>query len=78
MCSVELYSLYTAQITSKRQIVYLYTGLDRLRGLQEVEAPRQSAQEGCEFISPTHRPSLPPIEDPWYSFLLEAESTAGP
>ena len=27
--------------------------------------------------SPTHRPPLPPGRYPWYSFLLEAESTPG-
>ena len=49
-------------------------------GLQEVEAPRiseQSAYEGGN-ISPTHRPPLPPMEDPWHSFLLQDESTPGP
>jgi hypothetical protein len=32
---------------------------------------RQSAHEGGKVVSPTHRPTLS-----WYSFLLEAESTA--
>jgi hypothetical protein len=39
------------------------TGLDRHRVIQEFEAPiisRQSAHEGGEFLSPTHRPPLPP------------------
>ena len=39
---------------------------------------RQSAQEGGKFVSPRHRPSLPPRKYSWYSFLLEAESTPGP
>ena len=34
---------------------------------------RQSAYEGGKVISPTHQPPLP-----WYSFLLEAESSPGP
>jgi hypothetical protein len=38
----------------------------------------QLAQEGGKVVSPTHRPLLPPVEYPWYSFLLEAESTLGP
>ena len=39
---------------------------------------RQSAHEGGKVVSPTHRPPLPPRKDPWYSFLLESESTPGP
>jgi hypothetical protein len=39
---------------------------------------RQSAHEGDKVVSPTHRPPLPPRKYSWYSFLLEAESTAGP
>ena len=38
------------------------TDLDRLLGLQEVEAPRiyrKSAHEGGKYFSPTHRPHLP-------------------
>jgi hypothetical protein len=47
-------------------------------GVQEVEASkiaRQSAQEGGKVVSPAHRPPLLSREVPWYSFLLEAEST---
>ena len=57
------------------------TGLDRPLGFQEVEIPRisrQSAHEGSKVVSPTHRPSLYPKKDSWYSFLLEAESTPRP
>jgi hypothetical protein len=39
-----------------------YTGLDRLLGIQEVEAPRisrQSTHEGVKAVSPNHRPPLP-------------------
>jgi hypothetical protein len=49
--------------------------------IQEVVAPRISRQlghGGGKVVSCTHRPSLPPGKTPWYSFLLEAESTAGP
>ena len=45
-------------------------------GLQEVEAPRlsrKSAHEAGKVVIPKHRPPLVP----WYSFLLEAESTPG-
>jgi len=38
---------------------------------------RQSAQNGGKVVSPTHWPPLPPGNIPWYSFLLEAESTPG-
>jgi len=57
------------------------TGLDRPLGLQKVEAPRisrQSTHEGGEAVSLTHQPPLPPGRYPWYSFLLETESTTGP
>jgi hypothetical protein len=36
----------------------------------------QSADECVEVVSPTHRPPLHPRKYSWYSFLLEAESTA--
>ena len=39
---------------------------------------RQSTHEGDKVVSPTHRPPLPPRKYSPYSFLLEAESTAGP
>jgi hypothetical protein len=60
---------------------YSITGLDRFLGLQEVGALRisiQSAHESGMVVSPTHRPPLPLMIYPWYSFHLEAESTAGP
>jgi hypothetical protein len=37
-----------------------------------------TAQDGSKVVSLTHRPPLPPRKYPWYSFLLEAESTPGP
>jgi hypothetical protein len=39
---------------------------------------KQSAHEGSKFVSPTHRPPLPPMKYSWYSFLLEVDSTPGP
>ena len=59
---------------------YSCSDLDRSRKLQELQAPRilrQSAHESGKGVSPTHRPPLPPMEDPWYSLMLEAESTPG-
>ena len=52
-------------------------------GIQEVETPRiyrQPGHKGGKVVSPTHRPPLvfTPRKDPWYSFVLEAESTPGP
>ena len=38
----------------------------------------QSAHEGAKFVSPTHRPPLPPRKNSWCSFLLAAESIPGP
>jgi len=37
-----------------------------------------TAQDGGKVVSLTHRPPLPPGNNSWYSFLLEAESTLGP
>jgi len=37
-----------------------------------------AAQDGGKVVSLTHRPPLPTGNTPWYSFLLEAESTPGP
>jgi hypothetical protein len=50
-------------------------------GLREVEAPTFSdiwLTDGDKVVSPKRRPLFHPQEDPWYSFLLEAESTSGP
>ena len=55
--------------------------LDKQLGLLEGEilrSSRQSVHEDGKVVSPTHRPlSPPPQEYPWYSFLLESESTPG-
>jgi hypothetical protein len=34
--------------------------------------------DGGEVVSLAHRPRYTPQEDPWYSFLLEVDSTLGP
>jgi hypothetical protein len=34
--------------------------------------------DGGKVVSLTRRPLFTPQEDPWYSFLLEADSTPGP
>ena len=39
---------------------------------------RQSAHEDGKVVNPTHRAPVPPRKYSWYSFLLEAESSAGP
>jgi hypothetical protein len=65
----------------KHTVLDPHTNLDRLIGLRDVEVSRisrQSAHEGCKFVSPTHRPSLPPRRHPWHSFVLEADSMPGP
>jgi hypothetical protein len=57
------------------------TGLDRILGHQEAEGlkiSRQSAHVCDKVVGPTHRLPLPPKINPWYSFLLEAESTLEP
>ena len=60
---------------------YTYTGLDRSLGLQEVEAPsipRQSAHEGGNVVSPTHRPPLPPGDIPGTHFCYRLSRPQGP
>ena len=47
-------------------------GSSRLR----LQISRQSAQGGGKVVSPTHRSPLPTRKCSWYSFLLQAESTA--
>jgi len=60
------------------------TDLGRSLGLEEVKTPRicrQSAHEGGNVVSLTHRlhlPPPPPRRYSWYSFLLETELTRGP
>jgi hypothetical protein len=44
-------------------------------GSQNPRISRQPAHEGGKVISATHLSPLPPRRYPWYSFLLEAEST---
>ena len=60
------FGIGTDNIDSKRQrYKYPYNELEMTQDLQEVEAPRifrQSAHEGCKIVSPTHRPSLPPVK----------------
>ena len=47
------------------------------QALREVEA-KKSASEGDKVVSPTPTPPLPFRRYPWYSFLLETESTPAP
>jgi hypothetical protein len=48
--------------------------------LREVQAPNlldNRLTDGGKVVSLKRRPPFTPQEDSWYSFLLEAESTAG-
>jgi hypothetical protein len=60
---------------SSLEVSYPITGLEKPLGLQEIY---KSAHKSGEVVSPTHRPFLPPPpqEIPWYSYLLQAKSTA--
>jgi hypothetical protein len=59
------------------------TGLGDLLGCETSRLPYfldNGLTDGGEDVSLTRRPAAPltPQENSWYSFLLEAESTAGP
>jgi len=60
---------------------YPCTDLKNPLRFQEGQAPtsfRQSIYEDGKFVSSTHRPPLPSRKHPWYSFMLQDESTPGP
>ena len=51
------------------------------KGSRRFRLPDFMINEGGKIASPKHRPNLhprPPGKYPWYTFLLEAESTVGP
>ena len=50
----------------------------RVPGVRGVQISRKSAHDCVKFVSPKHRPPLPPKKYSWYSFLLQTESTPGP
>jgi hypothetical protein len=75
-CQWCLYGIHSMRLVKHIPLI----GLDRLLQLPEVVAPRisrQSAHEGEMVVSSAHGLPLPPRRHPWYSFLLEAESTPG-
>jgi len=56
--------------------VQAWTGPEGSRRLS-FQVSRREVHEGGKVVSPRHRPPLSPRRYPWYSFLLEAESTPG-
>lgn len=63
--------LNTSSVVKGQNIpVYTWTGPEGSR------IARQSVHEGGKVLSPRHRLPLPTMKYFWYSFLLQAESTA--
>ena len=50
-------------------------GLDRHQEVKAARISRQSARGDGKVVSPTCRPPSPSRRYPWYSFLLEAQTT---
>ena len=60
----------TVYLPGKAKVILAHVQIG-CEGFQEVEAPkifRQSAREGGKFVSPMHRPPLPPGETPGTNF----------
>jgi hypothetical protein len=64
----------------KRTVIYI-TGREGPYGCERLKLPYlidNRLTDGGKVGSLTRRPRFTPQEDPWYSFLLEAESISGP
>jgi hypothetical protein len=73
--SIEMWKIYKRNM-GKGKVISLYRPWRPL-GLREVKVPTFSdirLTDGGKVIGPRRRP----LFTPWYSFLLEAESSPGP
>jgi len=80
VCWHTIYTPRSTFLSWLRVKVFLYRSEQTLRA-PEFEVTRFSklSAHACgKVVSRTHRPPLHPRRYPWYSFLLEAESTPGP
>jgi len=72
------FSYFNIDILKIRMFLYRPEEVLRISGGWGSQISRQSVHEGGKVFSPSHRPPLPRRRYPWYSLVLEAESTTGP
>ena len=72
--------MFNKYVINLHRYISPITGQRCPKGSRELRFPDYVtvAQDGGKVVSLTHRPLFIPRKYSWYSFLSEAESTAGP